>query len=973
MPHEIPKTTSAAPEQWRASLLTTLLRAAAALGALVYLPSLYLAHSSGMPGVIAMDTLAFIGVLALNFTPGIPFRARAFGFSLICYGLGVGLLVTVGPISQIYLIGYSLLTTLLLGRRAGLFSVGVNGATLLVIGLWGAAAPEMHVPGWEGSPAAWYVIALNFLLVNGLLALALGSIIAALERAATLQREALAEAEVNEERFRLLSRATNDAIWDWNLATDAVWWNEGFETLFGYRREEVEPDSQAWTGRIHPDDKDAVLDSIHRVIDGDGAYWTASYRFRRADGSHAYVLDRGFVIRDDTGRAVRMLGGMTDLSAIKEAEQRLAQQAALLDQASDAILVRDLDHRLLFWNRAATALYGWDEAEALGKPADALLQPEQARFQEAVAEVLETGVWSGELRQRTKAGAAVTVLARWTLMRDELGGPKSILVIEADITERKRLEQQILRAQRMESLGTLAGGIAHDLNNVLAPILMATEVLREHLRDEAGQEILRTVRASAQRGADLVKQVLTFARGVEGDHQPLAPAGILLEVRDILRDTFPRSVDIAAEIPEGIWNIEADPTQIQQVLMNLCVNARDAMPEGGRLTLALENMVVDEVYSGMNLEAKPGPYVVLRVEDTGSGMDKALQERIFEPFFTTKELGKGTGLGLSTTFSIVRNHGGFINVYSEPGKGTRFKVYLPATTEEARVREVAARRSTLPRGRGELVLLVDDEAGIREIATRALERHGYRVIVATNGAEGVSAFAQHRGEIAVVLTDMSMPVMDGPSMIVALKAIDPAVRVIGSSSLPVNGHVAKALGAGVDHFVPKPYTAESLLQTLRLVIDGPEAGRECGAAHPEPAPEPLPESVPPREADPPDRPCVLVVDDEDALRGLARVALQSGGFEVLLAASGHEALRVLEEREAPVHVLLTDLQMSPMNGFELARAARDLRGEIRVVFMTGGNAGIAAIRDEFGETAKLLPKPYNIPQLRQVVREALDA
>jgi CheY-like chemotaxis protein len=335
------------------------------------------------------------------------------------------------------------------------------------------------------------------------------------------------------------------------------------------------------------------------------------------------------------------------------------------------------------------------------------------------------------------------------------------------------------------------------------------------------------VRASAQRGADLVQQVLGFARGIEGVRHLIAPCEIARDFRKVTQDTFPRNIAFDLIAPEDVWPIHADPTQVHQVLMNLCVNARDAMPRGGRLTLALENAVVDDVFSGMNLRAKPGPYVKIRVEDTGEGMTDETKEKIFEPFFTTKEVGKGTGLGLSTTFSIVRGHGGFINLYSEIGQGTRFWIYFPADIAAAR-EETALEAPHLPRGNGELVLLVDDEESIRDATGKALELFGYRVMTACNGAEAVSVFVRNREIIDVVLTDMSMPVMDGPAMIAALRTIEPKVRIVASSGLNDNGKFMKAAGCQSVRFVPKPYTAEAILGTLRDVLEH-EVSLDAGA------------------------------------------------------------------------------------------------------------------------------------------------
>ena len=329
--------------------------------------------------------------------------------------------------------------------------------------------------------------------------------------------------------------------------------------------------------------------------------------------------------------------------------------------------------------------------------------------------------------------------------------------------------------------GTLAGGLAHDLNNLLAPILMGIDLLRQLETRPDPVAVLTNMERSARRGADLVKQVLSFARGVEGERIAVHLAEIVREVRAIAQNTFPRNIAVEVEIPADLWAVTGDPTQLNQVLLNLCVNARDAMPRGGRLGVAARNLVVDALSAAFNRGVPAGRYVLLEVSDTGCGLPV---DRIFEPFFTTKEVGKGTGLGLSTVLGIVRSHGGVINVYSEPPKGSVFKVYLPAQPAGDSAGPVAAAPpEALPRGHGELILLVDDEPAILEVTQCTLETFGYRVITAEDGAQAIALFAAHPHEVAVVITDIMMPVMDGPALILALRRIDPKVRIIAASGL----------------------------------------------------------------------------------------------------------------------------------------------------------------------------------------------
>ena len=518
----------------------------------------------------------------------------------------------------------------------------------------------------------------------------------------TDQRQSQEALRESEERFQLLSRATNDVIWDWDLLKDTIWWNEGMETLFGYDRSALEPGSDSWTARIHPEEKDEILADVQKAIDRREESWSGEYRFLRADGSFAFVLDRGYIIRDSSGRATRMIGGVTDLS------------------------------------------------------------------------------------------------------------------------ERKKLEEQFLRAQRMESIGTLAGGIAHDLNNVLAPIMMAMDLLKMEASDEGQKELLDIVSTSAQHGADMVRQILSFARGVEGRRIEVRLEQVVADVERIARDTFAKNIRIQSEVENNLWRVLGDPTQLHQVLLNLCVNARDAMPQGGFLAISAHNRRLDEHYSRLESEAKPGPYVVLQVEDTGTGVSPEVIDKIFDPFFTTKELGGGTGLGLSTTLGIVKSHGGFLKVYSELGKGTRFKVYLPAQDEKSRAEDQAVPEA-LPRGQGELILVVDDAKAVREITKQTLEAHGYRVVLAGDGAEALLTYTEHGAEIAAMLTDMMMPVMDGPATILVMRKLKPDLPIIAASGLSENDRAIDVARLGVKVFLAKPYTAQTLLQALhKLLHEAPD-------------------------------------------------------------------------------------------------------------------------------------------------------
>ncbi|MBD1924371.1 response regulator [Microcoleus sp. FACHB-831] len=502
------------------------------------------------------------------------------------------------------------------------------------------------------------------------------------------------------------------------------------------------------------------------------------------------------------------------------AQEQIREQAALLDVAQDAIIVQDLEDRICFWNKSAERLYGWTSQEVIGKKAAELLFADPTATLHLTPHpslLTRKGEWQGELDQVTKEGEEIIVESRWRLMRDGSGQPKSVLVVNTDITEKKKLEIQFLRTQRLESIGTLAGGIAHDLNNVLAPILMGLEIIKMKLPDPESQKVLATLEASTKRGADIVRQVLAFARGLEGRHAELQVKHLVREIAHMAQETFPKYIDIRVEIPVTPWVILGDATQLQQVLLNLCVNARDAMPNGGKLLIRAENVRLDENYARMHLEAKPGIYVLLTVTDTGMGIPPAIIDKIFEPFFTTKPVGQGTGLGLSTILGIVRSHGGFINVYSDVGKGTSFKVYLPADTK-IELEDIEIEHDDMPSGGGELVMVIDDEASIRDIAKQTLETFGYKVITADDGSEAIALYVQQQVKVHVAIVDMKMPIMDGPATIRALRKLDPKVKIIAASGLTLGGQMAEASTVNAQAVLPKPFTAENLLKTIYRVM-----------------------------------------------------------------------------------------------------------------------------------------------------------
>ncbi|MBW4573982.1 MAG: response regulator [Aphanothece sp. CMT-3BRIN-NPC111] len=611
---------------------------------------------------------------------------------------------------------------------------------------------------------------------------------------------------VSEEQLRCALDAAHMSSWDWHIPSGSANESASYE---------------AFLRNVHPEDQQLVRQAVVSAIEQEADYdINMEVRVLQPDSTIRWVAKKGRVFYDQAGSTVLLAGVDMDITERKCSEQKISEQAALLDIATDAIFVQDLENQVLFWNKSAERLYGWKADEMIGNSALELFSRETLpQFHKNLKILTQEGEWQGELNQVTKKGKKIIVESRWTLVRDRQGKSKSILIVNTDITEKKKLEVQFLRAQRMESLGTLAGGIAHDLNNVLAPIMMAVQLLELKLDDEQSQQLLSIMETNVKRGADLIRQVLSFARGIEGERANIQVGHLITEIKKIASKTFPKYIDIRIDVQtRELWTVSGDATQLHQVLMNLCVNARDAMPDGGTLNISAENFVIDEHYVRINPEAKVGPYIVITISDTGIGIPPEILDRIFEPFFTTKDVGKGTGLGLSTVIGIIKSHGGFINVYSEVEKGTQFKVYLPAT-KTLETHQVTDNSCEKFIGRGELILVVDDEASICEVTKTSLEISNYRVITASDGIEALALYAQHKEEISVVLIDMMMPSMDGSTAIRMMQKMNQKVKIVAASGFTFTDKVTDVARLGVKTFLHKPYTTDQLLKTLHEVIN----------------------------------------------------------------------------------------------------------------------------------------------------------
>ena len=501
---------------------------------------------------------------------------------------------------------------------------------------------------------------------------------------------------------------------------------------------------------------------------------------------------------------------------LKEGEERYRR---LVELSPDTVLIH-CEGKVIFINPAGLKLFGATHAgQILGTSVMDLIHPS---FRETVARRVRTmedncstvALLEEKILRLDGTSLDVEVTAAGFVLSNK----PAVQVMLRDISARKMMESRFLRDQRIETIGGLASGIAHDLNNVLAPIVMTVSLLRDKCEDEDTLALIGAMETSAHRGAGIIQQLLTFGRGASGQRSLIEPKHLLNEVAEIARETFPKNIEVKLNARNRDWLVKGDPTQLHQVFLNLCVNARDAMPAGGRLSLSIDVVQLDELHAEIKLGAKDGHYVVFAVKDTGKGVPVEIRDKIFEPFFTTKQLGKGTGLGLATCVNLVKKHGGFIDLVSEPERGAEFKVFLPAAAScNSSIADIA-KPNKLPDGNGEVILLVDDEESIRKVARTALQTRGYKVLTANDGAQAISIFSENKDQIRLIFIDVMMPVMGGPAAMREIRALDSKVPMIATSGM-IPKELERELAELKSHgFVAKPFTTEQLLTAIAAAL-----------------------------------------------------------------------------------------------------------------------------------------------------------
>jgi PAS domain S-box-containing protein len=637
----------------------------------------------------------------------------------------------------------------------------------------------------------------------------------------------------SDERLAFFGRATHEAVWDWDFTTDTVWWNDGLRTQFGHPINADTARVEWWRQTIHPDDQARIWRTLDDRLRQE--LWSDEYRFRRGDGTFAHVYARGYVVRGAEGRPRRMIGAMLDITARKESEQALRDSEERLRMALDGGQIGtwdlDLKNDAVRWAGHAARVFNVVQGSAplRFEVFLELVHPEdRSGLNDAVRHAIAQGL-PLDIEFRVIGDAAVAnphtshpetrwVAAQGQAYTDDRGEPVRMLGVMQDITERKRLESQFLQAQKMEGIGRLAGGVAHDFNNLLTAVLGYIEMAGTKLeRDNPAHEYFGSIRHAAERGASLTRQLLGFARRQITEPRVVDLDALVVQMQDLLRRVIGEDVELRIVTARDLGSVRLDPAQFEQVLMNLVINARDAMPNGGVLTIESRNVDLDEGYARQHQGVQPGHYVMLAVSDTGMGMTEDVSRHLFEPFFTTKPPGRGTGLGLATCYGIVKQNGGHIWVYSEYGRGSTFKIFLPRTGEAAASDTPADQASGSVAGH-ETLLVVEDEPMVRAISVESLEMLGYRVLQASHGEEALEVARAYAGAIDLVVSDVVMPIMGGPALVQRLRIERPHIKVLFVSGYTDDAIVRQGvLEPGVE-FLQKPFALAALARRIREIL-----------------------------------------------------------------------------------------------------------------------------------------------------------
>ena len=653
----------------------------------------------------------------------------------------------------------------------------------------------------------------------------------------TERKRAEEAGQTEKEKYRILVKQVPGIVFKGYADYGLDCFDNKIEALTGYTQGEFNSRTIKWNDVVLEEYVAPVREQLTKALKDDGFY-VSEFRIRKKSGEVIWVQARNQVVKNAQGRMDYISGVFFDITdrkrieeALRESEDKYRQLYAkakraaevyrsLLSSSADAIVIYDLEGNVQFLSPSFTRIFGWTLEELAGKRIPFVPDSEREASMAEVRRVIAGSPCSNfETRRYDKDGRILNITLSASRFDDHEGMPAGMLVILRDVTHTKVMERQYLQAQKMEAVGTLAGGVAHDFNNLLQAIGGYTELLLlDKSANDAGHSSLMQIKKACDRATQLIRQLLAFSRKAEGVRRCLDLNQEVLETEKVLQRTIPKMITIELHLAGGLWSVHADPVQIEQILLNLGTNADDAMPDGGRLTIETFNASLNEAFCRDHLGAKPGNYVLLSVSDTGRGMDPETLQHIFEPFFTTKEIGKGTGLGLASVYGIVKGLGGYIMCSSEPGQGTSFRIYLPAVEQWEAQAEGGVDETPL-KGGDETILVVDDEAPVRDVATQILQHFGYEVLSADSGETALELYKTRKGEIDLVILDLGMPGMGGHKCLRELRALDPSVKVVVASGYSINGQVRESLEFGAGGFVGKPYQLKDLVTTVRTVLD----------------------------------------------------------------------------------------------------------------------------------------------------------
>jgi two-component system, cell cycle sensor histidine kinase and response regulator CckA len=619
----------------------------------------------------------------------------------------------------------------------------------------------------------------------------------------------------SEEKYRLVVQKAQEGIL---VAQDHVIRFVNPKALEILARSEQEVLSTPFTEFIHPDDRERIYGHHSRRLRGEQFFGSYSHRILTGDGAVKWVQITANTISWEGETAALIF--FTDVTDLKRADEERIRLVTAIEQAAEAVMVTDVEGTIVYANPSFGEITGYSREEVIGNNPRILKSGQHDdKFYKHMLETISKGaVWRGRITNKKKGGALFEEDGSISPIKDDSGRIVNYVSVKRDVTKEVSLQAQLLQAQKMEAIGTLAGGIAHDFNNLLQVTLGYSELMLQGRQPEDKDYAdLQKIFQSAKSGAELVRRLLTFSRKVEFKPIPLNLNRQIVQVEGLLRRTIPKMIDIRMDLSDDLAEVNADPTQVEQILMNLAVNARDAISDRGKLTIATKNVTLDEEYCKIHVGAKPGEYVMLSVSDTGHGMTKETIQHIFEPFYTTKELGRGTGLGLAMVYGIVTQHDGFITCYSEVGLGTTFGIYLPAI--ESPMESVLSDSGIMPAFGTETILLVDDEEFIRDLGSRVLSKAGYKALIATNGKEALDLFEREGRNISLVILDLIMPEMGGKECLAELRKIDPQLKVLIASGYPVDTSMKESAELTAQGFVNKPFRMKELLRQVRKTLD----------------------------------------------------------------------------------------------------------------------------------------------------------